>query len=105
MRNFFENLVKTISFSDDGFIGLIHGVYLLITQKLPDSVESNLPSHKRKTFIIVQTIYYILVSALLISFGICVVHFENIQLVIFIHIILYFLLLIITSFIKTKLYK
>lgn len=105
MRNFFENLVKTVGFLDGGFSGLIYGIYLLITNKLPDSIESNLKPYQRKTFIIVQILYYILFSILLVSFGICVAFCENMKLVIFIHIILYLFLLIVISFIKTKLYK
>lgn len=105
MRNFFENLVKTIGFSDDGFIGVIYGIYLLVTKKLPDSVESNLVPQERRRYVIVQAIYYLLVAVLLVSFGLCVTFFENVQFIVVIHIGLYFLLLIITSFVKTKLYK
>lgn len=105
MRNFFENLVKTISFSDGGISGLIYGIYLLITNKLPDSVESNLFPCNRKTFIIIQTLYYILFFLLLVSFSLCVAFCKNMKLVIFAHITLYLLLLVVISFMKTKLYK
>ena len=56
MRNFFENLVKTIGFSDDGFIGVVYGIYLLVTKKLPDSVESNLAPQEKRKYVIVQVL-------------------------------------------------